>query len=103
MLALTGCGKVHLPWAGRKAPRIARLGAEEDELRDIAEMEASPASVRAPVIGHLVPDNVGLVLETPRRQNLKPPRQQRIASPEIAMRGVGHLPGHRQRRNLAHG
>src|SRR5205823_2048307 len=48
------------------------------------------APIRAAVLAHLVPDDVALVLEAPRRHRLDAPGQQRIWDPQIKMRWFCH-------------
>src|SRR4030088_3747141 len=63
MLALARRQQVHLPPPRRQRARVLAAYAEQDELGDVAEIEADAAPVRAAVLAHLVPDDVGLVGE----------------------------------------
>src|SRR5258708_2307164 len=62
--------------------------AEQDYLSDIAKIKADATTVRAPILSHLVPHNVALVLETPRTHDFKSFGKECIGNPEIKMRGI---------------
>ena len=66
MLPFPAGQKVDLSPSGRQRPRTLAADAEQDEFRDVAEIEAYAAPVRTAVLADLVPDDVGLVLETPQ-------------------------------------
>ena len=60
----SGGDDVDLSSAGGQGSEAA-FDAEEDEFRDVAEVEACSASVRASVFADFVPDDVCFVSETP--------------------------------------
>src|SRR5262249_40663944 len=79
MLALARRQQIHLPPPWSERARVPAAHAEQDELGHVAKIEADPAPVRAPVLAHLVPDDVGLVAETPclhHREAVGPQRQR---------------------------
>src|SRR5262249_36593783 len=65
VLALAGGDEVDLTPARRKGPRGRPSAAhpEQDQLGDIAEVEADAAPVAAAVLADFVPDEIGLVAE----------------------------------------
>src|SRR6266700_921675 len=86
MLALSCCKQVYLPPSGRKCARVLAAHTEQDQLCDVAEIETNSASIRAAVLAHLMPDDVGLVGEAPRLHDSKAFGQHCVGAPEIQMR-----------------
>ena len=81
VLALARGQEVHLPPSRRQRARVPAAHAEQHELGDVAEVEADAAPVRAAVLAHLVPDDVGLVGEAPRPHHRDALGQQRVRAP----------------------
>ena len=100
MLALAALDHVDLAASGRLGAHVLAAGAEQQDLGHVAEIEADAAPVRAAVLADLVPDDVGLVVEPPGAQDLEPLGQECVRHPEIAMRAVLQVRGHRQRADL---
>src|SRR4029453_3789135 len=100
MLALASCKKVYLATPRRKRTRILAAHAEQNQLGNVAEIEPDPASVRAAILAHLVPDNVGLVGEPPSLHNGEAFRQQGVRAPEIQVRRWRNEFANRKRHNV---
>src|SRR5262249_17974818 len=78
MLALARRQQVHLPPPRRERARVFAAHAEEDKLGHVAEIKADPAAVRAAVLAHLVPDDVGFVAEAPGLHHREAVGQERV-------------------------
>jgi hypothetical protein len=65
VFALLSGEEIHLTAARRKRAGVLAPDAKKDKLRDVAEVEADAAAVRAAILPNLVPDDVGFVLEAP--------------------------------------
>src|SRR5439155_16168369 len=65
MFALTRRQQIHLATPRRKRTRVLAAHTEQNQLCNVAEIEPDPAPVRAAILAHLVPDNIGLVDEPP--------------------------------------
>ena len=72
VFALAGLEHVHLAAAGGQGAGVLAADAEQQDLGDVAEVEADAAAVGAAVLAHLVPDQVRLVGNLPRPQHLQP-------------------------------
>ena len=96
VLALAGGEEVHLGAAGGEGAGVLSADAEQDHLRDVAEVEADAAAVGAAVLPDLVPDEVGLVAEAPGSHDRQPLGQERIGDPQVEVGDVGGDPLHRQ-------
>src|SRR5581483_6812894 len=100
MLALPSGKQVHLAPAGRECTRVFAPYPEQDELGHVPKIEANPSPVRATVLAHLVPDDIGLVGEAPRLHHGQPIRKHRVWAPKVEMgRRSGYLM-HGQRTDL---
>lgn len=88
MFALAGLDHVDLTSAGIERTGVLAAHAEQDDLGDIPEIEADAASVRPAVLPHLVPDQVGLVLEPPGLHHPQSVGQKGIGHPKIKMSSV---------------
>src|SRR5262245_35379345 len=87
MLPLARRQQIHLPPPRRQRARVLAAHAEQNQLRYVAEIEADTAAVRAAVLAHLVPDDVGLVAETPGLHHREALGQERVRAPQIKVRG----------------
>lgn len=96
MLPFPAGHQVDLPPSRRQRSCAFAADAEQDEFRDVAEIEADAPPVRSAVLADFVPDDVGLVLETPGFQDIEAVGQKRIGNPQIAMRRVEQTVLHRQ-------
>src|SRR5262245_30701687 len=103
MLALARRQQIHLPPSRRERACVLAAHAEQNELGHVAEIETDRAAVRAAILAHLVPDDVGLVAETPRLHHRQAVGQERVRAPEIEMRPVGRYICNRQRHDLCEG
>src|SRR5690242_1786756 len=65
VLPLAGLDHVDLPPGRAQRPGVLAAHPEQDELGDVAEVEADPAAVRAAVQPALGPDEVADVAESP--------------------------------------
>src|SRR5215216_2388263 len=83
MLALTRGKVIHLTTTRCECPRVLTLDAEQDQLGDIAEVESDPSTIRAAVLSHLVPYDVGFVPKSPFTHYGKTVRQQCVWAPQI--------------------
>src|SRR6266567_2085939 len=83
MLALARRDKVYLPAPRRKRSRVLTTHTEQDELSDVTEVKSNAASIRTAVFAHLVPDNIALVVETPRFHDRETLGQERVRTPKI--------------------
>src|SRR5229473_3810559 len=97
MLALSSCQQIHLTPSRRQRARILALHAEQDQFRDVAEVEAHATAIRAAVFANLVPDKVGLVEKAPSLHDCQSFRQQCVWAPQIKMRFEGRYLAHRKR------
>src|SRR4029453_10746312 len=59
--------------------------AEEYHLSGIAKVKPNPTSIRTAILPDFMPDEVGLVLKSPRLHDRKSFAQQRIRHPEVEM------------------
>src|SRR5947208_1792539 len=84
MFTLLGFDNVHLGAPRRQGPKLS-ADAEEDHLCGIAKVKPDSTPVRTTILPNFMPDEVGLVLKSPCRHDLKPFAQQRIRYPEIEM------------------
>src|SRR5262249_8428273 len=87
MLSLSGGYQIHLPPPRGQSARVLTAYSEQNKLRNIAEIESNAASVRAAVLTHLVPTEVGLVGEAPGLHHRESLRQQSVRTPQVEMRG----------------
>lgn len=78
MLALTRRQQIHLPTSWRERTRILAANPKQDQFRDITEVKANTAPIRSTILAHLVPDDVGLVIEAPRLHDRETFGQQRV-------------------------
>src|SRR5271157_2312623 len=69
---------------------------EQNQFRNIAEIKADAATIRAAVFTYLVPNNVALVGESPLFHDGQAVRQKRIWHPEIKVRGLLSYVANRQ-------
>src|SRR6266849_8753367 len=97
MLALSSCQQIHLAPSLRQRARILAIHAEQDQFRDVAEVEAHATAIRAAVFANLVPDKVGLVAKAPSLHDCQSFRQQCVWAPQIKMRFEGRYLAHRKR------
>src|SRR6267142_2478088 len=86
MFALAGCKKIYLPPTRSKGARVLAAHAKQDQLGVIAEIETNATPIRATILAHLVPDDVGFVIETPRLHDGEAFGQKRIRAPQIQVR-----------------
>ena len=82
---------------GAQGAGVAAAGAEQDDLGDVAEVEADAAAVGAAVLADLVPDEVRLVLEAPGFEDAEAVGKERVRDPEVAVGGAGEVVGERER------
>ena len=85
MLALARREQINLPPPRRERARILAAHAEQNQLGDIAKIEADAATIRAAILAHLMPDDIGFVGEAPRLHDRDAIRQHRIWAPQIQM------------------
>lgn len=71
-------------------------GAEESDPFSELQMGGNDDAIQ----GRQLPDDVGLVIESPGAEHAQPVRQQRIGHPEVAMRAIFQMLGHRQIANI---
>jgi hypothetical protein len=95
MLSLAGSQQVHLAASGLERPQLP-ANPKQDGLCDVPEVEANTTPIATTIFPHLVPDEHGLVSETPRFHDLQRIRYQRVWRPQIAVRFVGSKLAHRQ-------
>src|ERR1044072_1261715 len=100
MLTLSRCEQIHLPTARRESSRILAADPEQNQLRDISELETDASSIRAAVFTNLVPNDIRFVVEAPRFHHREAFRQQRVRTPQIKVRRIGSDVAHRQGPNL---
>src|SRR5579875_1538746 len=89
VLALALGHDVDLAAAGGEGPVALAFDAEEDQLGDIAEVEADPAPVGTAVLARLVPNEIGLVRESPRVHDGHALGEQGVGHPQVEMRALG--------------
>ena len=102
MLPLAGGEQVHLPPAWRKRPQMPPH-AEEDQLGDVAEVEADAPPVRTAVAADLVPHEIGLVGEPPLLHHEQAVCEQGVRHPQVKMRVAGQALRDRQPGDLLRG
>lgn len=100
VLALPRLDHVDLAAARRLGAGVPPAGAEQDQLGDVAEVEADAAPIRAAILADFVPDEVGFVLESPSFHNPQPLRQKGIWNPHIQMGRLGRAAGDGQGTNV---
>ncbi len=83
MLPLAGRNVVHLGPARLERPSILPSDPEQDQLRDVPEVETHPTAIGTAVLPYFVPHDVGLVLKAPRLHDLDAFREQRIRTPQV--------------------
>src|SRR5258705_1904986 len=86
MFALASSENIHLSATRSERACVLAAHAKQDQLGDIAEIETNSAAIRAAILAHFVPDDVGFVIETPRLHNGKALGQHSIRAPEIQVR-----------------
>lgn len=100
MLTLARLNHVDLTAAGIKCACVLAPHAEQQQLGDIAEIESHSAPVRAAVLTHFVPDDIGDVPEAPSFHHAQAIRQQRVGHPKVEMRWVRGDVHHGQRTDV---
>src|SRR5262249_20406113 len=88
VLALARRQKIHLPSPGNQGAGILPAHAKQDQLGDVAEVEAYAATIGAAVLTHFVPDEIGFVSKAPRLHHREAFGQERIRAPEVKVRRV---------------
>lgn len=78
MLTLHRLDHVDLTSARIERSGILATDAEQQQFRDVAEVKADSAAIGAPILTHLVPDNIRNIAETPSIHNAQTTGQERI-------------------------
>src|SRR5882672_7948850 len=86
MFTFARCKKIYLPPTWSKRARVLTAHAKQDQFGNIAEIETDATPIRAAIFAHLVPDDVGFVIETPCLHDGEAFGQKRIRAPEIQVR-----------------
>jgi hypothetical protein len=73
---------------------------KQHQLRHVAEVKSNPATVRASIFADLVPNNIGLIGESPCLHNAKSLSNERIRAPKVEVALVSGKPPDRQCRDL---
>jgi hypothetical protein len=71
MLPLARSKIIHLRAARIQCPSVFASNAKQENFSDVPEIEADTTTVRAAVFANLMPDNIALVLKTPRLHHLE--------------------------------
>ena len=79
----------------RKRSRILAPHSKKNQFGDVAKIESDSTPVGPAVFADLVPDEIGLVLETPRMHDGKAFRKKCIWAPKIQMRRRSAYISHR--------
>jgi len=85
---LTTDQDVDLPPAGRERPETS-FHSEQQKLSNVAEVEPHSAAIRPAIFSHLVPNEIGLVLEPPRLHHFQPLGEQGVGAPQIKVALLG--------------
>ena len=92
VLALARVNHVDLTASRGERACVLAPHAKQQKFSGISEVEADASTIGPSVLANLVPNEIGLVLETPRCQHLESVRQQSVGHPEVQMSSVAaHL------------
>ena len=67
MFTLSCCQQVDLTTSGIKRARVLAANAKQEQLRYVAKVEPDAAAIRSAVFANLVPHEIDLVVEIPKR------------------------------------
>ena len=85
VFSLARADQVDLASARRERACVLALDSEQKHLSYISKIKPDASTIGAAVFSHFMPNDVRLVLETPRVQYAQPIRQQGVRHPQIAM------------------
>ena len=99
MLSLAGDHDVHLRPA-RLQRAQSPLRTKQQQFGDISEVESHASSVRSAILANLVPNDVGLVIETPDFHDRQRFEEKRVWAPQVQVTFLGGKFLDWQRRNF---
>ena len=70
-------------WSQR--PKIVAPDPEKENFGHITEIETDSSSIRAAILPHLFPNDISLILKSPRFHNSQTIRQESIGNPKVQM------------------
>ena len=85
MLALLRPNEIDLRTGWSQRPKIVAPDPKKENFSHIAEIETDSSSVRATILPDLFPDDISLVLKSPRFHNSQTIRQESIGNPKVQM------------------
>src|SRR5438477_6581599 len=84
MLSLLCCDQIDLTPTGRSGAQVSS-NAEKHEFCHIAEVKADPSTIWPGIFSDLVPNEIGLIRESPSLHDLQPFGNQSVGNPKVKM------------------